>query len=501
MKRFFTEVIPWGCAAVLAVVLSFDARADFPASPAASVSAVPYMGSSQSGVVIWRDSWAGVCQDWATRAGLEVEIVGEPNSGVTSADPLGGTQYCQLSNHQWGQYGPNGSAWTCPPTVSGSSQPFSWDGVDPNQWTLTNVSSSSATCTPVVANVCPANATLQGGNTCSCNQGYQQIGEGEGATCAASPPPCVAGSAAGSGLYQGTDGSPSPANVACDGSCEISFSGSMTNRYLSGGSYVYVWSGSWTKSGGTCAAGDSRGTLASIPADTCGAGQVMGELNGKTICVNSSTGQTVNPNTSVTSSDSTVSTVTNPDGSTTTTTTTTNSNGSSTTTTVNKDTSGNVTGTSTVSTGDDPLKSFCSENPKAPVCSDKNSSWSGTCSAFTCEGDALQCAIAREIHQRNCTLFDAATAQSDLANAVISGADPQAASMPWDASQITTRSLSGSISQDSWMSGTVSDKVISVGSLSFTIPFSAWLPILDILGSILVAVSLLAAARIVGVWG
>lgn len=66
---------------------------------------------------------------------------------------------------------------------------------------------------------------------------------------------------------------------------------------------------------------------------------------------------------------------------------------------------------------------FCKKNPTALMC--VKSTWGGSCGGgFTCTGDAVFCAIAKEEHQRNCTLFDTATTLSTLGNNVASGADP-----------------------------------------------------------------------------
>lgn len=48
--------------------------------------------------------------------------------------------------------------------------------------------------------------------------------------------------------------------------------------------------------------------------------------------------------------------------------------------------------------------SFCSENPTSPIC--KTSSIGGSCAAVSCDGDAIQCAIAREQQKRNCEFFN-----------------------------------------------------------------------------------------------
>lgn len=48
---------------------------------------------------------------------------------------------------------------------------------------------------------------------------------------------------------------------------------------------------------------------------------------------------------------------------------------------------------------------------------DKPGLFSGSCGAFTCDGDAIQCAIAKEQHRRNCQMFEDKTPESELYNA------------------------------------------------------------------------------------
>jgi hypothetical protein len=59
---------------------------------------------------------------------------------------------------------------------------------------------------------------------------------------------------------------------------------------------------------------------------------------------------------------------------------------------------------------------FCKENPDSPLC--KKGAFSGSCAAsFVCDGDAIQCAIAKEQHLRNCRLFDDPSDESRLYDA------------------------------------------------------------------------------------
>jgi hypothetical protein len=127
--------------------------------------------------------------------------------------------------------------------------------------------------------------------------------------------------------------------------------------------------------------------------------------------------------TSITSGNTKPSTTTTekPDGTTETSTSTTESSTNCTgeacrttqttqTTTTTRDAQGNPTGTTTrtevreVKPEDSDVGSFCQQNPTAAIC--QKSKWAGTCAAgFTCEGDAIQCAMAREVFNTNCALY------------------------------------------------------------------------------------------------
>ncbi|WP_422848878.1 hypothetical protein ACOYR4_05470 [Acidovorax sp. M14] len=92
-----------------------------------------------------------------------------------------------------------------------------------------------------------------------------------------------------------------------------------------------------------------------------------------------------------------------------------------TTTTITNNSTGASTSSTTTTTSTKPQAGFCQENPGSKLCSDgkdKGSSFGGTCAnGFTCEGDAIQCAMAQEQHRRACKLFDDQTPESQLYNA------------------------------------------------------------------------------------
>jgi hypothetical protein len=196
--------------------------------------------------------------------------------------------------------------------------------------------------------------------------------------------------------------------------------------------------------------------------------------------------------------------------------TTCSGNTCTTTTTVTTTTTINSTGASTTSTttttSTSTLGAYCAKNPNSSNCTGKpetpgsggggngdgeDSQFGGNCTAgFTCEGDAIQCAMAKEQHKQWCEL-NAETAESDLYNE----AKTKTGSITGDlegnkdvdiASYFTGNDMFG-------MGGgsCFPDKAIEVMGKVIVIPFSTICPYIGILGNILVLISCISAARIV----
>jgi hypothetical protein len=200
------------------------------------------------------------------------------------------------------------------------------------------------------------------------------------------PDPCTAGTVVGSGYFAiGTSSSASPILLACDGQCESVFDGtSPAGSSLSGGVKTWYAKGQYVSTGAQCSVQKLPGSsTATLPEDTCAAGQVKGTINDKVVCVNQGTGD---PAPDSLEKDTTTETTTNPDGSKTEkeTTTTTNPDGSTTTrtTTTTKDPNGVVTGTTVTTTTGPPGKddgesrepTECELNPNADICTGSGSS-------------------------------------------------------------------------------------------------------------------------------
>lgn len=168
----------------------------------------------------------------------------------------------------------------------------------------------------------------------------------------------------------------------------------------------------------------------------------------------------------------------------------------STTTTTNKDASGTVTGTSTVTTTTQQGKGdYCKENPREPQCDDEGS-WGGSCTAgFTCKGDAATCALAKEVHERNCKL-DEETAASALygtakdATGNVTGDNPNNSTFDVGPSSFNTSDAIGGAQ-------CIADLEVTVWGSALSLPLSDICTPLAYMGNLLVMVSLLLAARIV----
>jgi hypothetical protein len=334
----------------------------------------------------------------------------------------------------------------------------------PSGWTLSGTSCTQTTYS------CPSGYTLNG---TICDQNLATAGT-------QGPQLCIPAAA-------------SPGNGACYNGTLYDFQ-TASNQFAIGG--VQQWCGPTQSSGQACTGSTPQGVTGSPT--SCPAGQVPGLINGQTVClgagdsnpvvsVETQTQTTTNAQGQTTTARTTTTTTDRGSSGATTTTTTTNPDGSTTSTTANANPGANRT----------EMQRFCEQNPEVTIC--KRSTWGGACGAFACEGDAVQCAIAREMHQRNCALFDTETALSTLGNQVASGADPQALQNPALEANRQTFSLPGSVSQDTFLTpGGLSDQQITVSPLlTVTLPWSQLNYYLSLMGSIVVAFAMIFAARIV----
>ena len=378
---------------------------------------------------------------------------------------------------------------------------------------------------------CPNGGTLSG-STCTCGAGYTDSGTAcvpnpvdcdwpkydSGGTCVCSGVNTGFGGAGGvDTLADSTFGPGSYINISftgetppaskCVGGCtmNLTYPGVQAFENNNGTLTGTVDLVNMRHTGTSCTGGDAAPTPNTDAPIPCPQGTVHGTVNGIERCLpgNSTaigtTGTTTNtllPDGTTVAETVTEDRVTNcsgPGSCSTTITTTTTTTVPGTPPTVSTVT---TTGTSTRPGDGSELGAFCDQNPNSPIC--KQSAFSGTCAAVACEGDAIQCAIAREQHKRNCEMLDPRTG----------GATPADAGAFYDANSKgegiakslihtdgtlptmdqTTRGISGAA---------LADVTYSVGSIgNITIPYSNLNNILGVIGNIVLALALIIGARI-----
>lgn len=141
-------------------------------------------------------------------------------------------------------------------------------------------------------------------------------------------------------------------------------------------------------------------------------------------------------------------------------------------------------------------KDFCAENPKHASC--KESTWlGGSCGgAFNCDGDAIQCAMAKEQHKRACELIENKSPESELYQTEKDKQGNRTENLEGN----ETFDINSRISSADLLGGGqgVQDLPITVAGSSITLPLSRINPYLAALGNVLLAVSFLIAVRIIG---
>lgn len=139
----------------------------------------------------------------------------------------------------------------------------------------------------------------------------------------------------------------------------------------------------------------------------------------------------------------------------------------------------------------------CKANPNNTECggSDSGTGWGGTCdSGFSCDGDAVQCALTKEVHLQNCKL-NRDTEESALYHASRVKAGDQTTDLPGND---TVNMGSQNFNSSSVLPGgsCIGDLSVVVASKSISLPLSRVCPYLEYLGMILMGISALLSARI-----
>lgn len=337
---------------------------------------------------------------------------------------------------------------------------------------------------------------------------------GDGPDCSSKP---TLGSASTSWIGK------SDSSVACIGGC--AYSKSDGEGYWSSEHKVSVYKGKMSPLGGACAEGQSpvytndptvtgAEPTSGVPSDTpkpdsCKPGQVpaVGTVNGKSVPYCAGADKSV---VTSTSQKDAVSSASSPSGassgskSETETKTTTCSDGKCTTTTTKAGSTDGGAGAGGTSTSDVETKTesqadYCKDNPAQPICKqDGDSFFGGSCGAFSCDGDAVQCAIAREQHQRNCQLFEDRTPMTEIGEGA-AGAGNRPSDHPGnnpDDIDVGAR-MAGVARENPFGDGCPRDFDLAVMGNVVTVPLSNACDVLKLMGEIAVAFAFIAAARIV----
>jgi hypothetical protein len=462
-----------GAAVLLALTLAMiwtPARADFNPPPGGT----EYQYATGQDIGEWLPSQMGACQSWASiyNGRHSAQVVISPTSINEGGHCLYSYQYTVAGG---GSSGTDGD-------LAGGSR--------------------------VVAATCPANST--GTTSCVCNAGYVENSAHNGCTlpqqtCGDLGTP-VAGSSSssqytGSGNYAG--------GVLCRAGCKV-YPGSSW-KGVDGKWYA---SGPLTNVGGTCSAGDGGAgggndtPTAGTPPLQCPVGKCPGQINGTDVCVPCATGITESTTATTTTIAGTgtagpgsgAGTGSGEGAGTTgsqgTSQTSCTGNSCTTTTTATRTNPDGSTGTAVI-TKQEPKDDFCTKNPRSPLC--VNSSFSGSCAGgFSGEGDPLQVAMAKEQHERNCTLFDKVTPESAEYHTLKNKEGAQ-----YENSDVNISSSSFDQSNALGVGATcVTDKAISINvaghTFAATLPLSRVCPYLAWLGYFNLAIAFVLAARIVG---
>jgi len=359
----------------------------------------------------------------------------------------------------------------------------------------TGYGSQGCTTSPVYS--CPANATLTG-STCTCNAGST---ENAGTCTLASPDDVCKTLNAGDQkiTYPSTNTSTSKSSVykGVTVTGKTIIYGKLNGSVVPGSQVVY---GPFTcAAGATTSANVPAGGDAAIGPASCKTTEYYGTVNGVPTCVSgalSSTNviQSVAPSPAGAASGPTSglgpqappSAVSSGKD-------VTCEGKTCKTTTTYKDSAGTTVGTSE-ETQDQP--SFCEENPALSICKDSRFSVSSCASAPACDGDAVQCGIAKLSWQTSCALnptSGAETALYDSSKGLTGNQTQGAAGAPvtLGAGSFSTTDLIGGGSSG------MADLSITVWNTPVTLPLSNLNQYLAMFGNVLMAVAFIVAVSIV----
>ena len=298
-------------------------------------------------------------------------------------------------------------------------------------------------------------------------------------------------------VYAGKFMVPGDEYTGCNGGCALV----LRNGWYDKTNNV-TW-GDWGQSGISCTASDKTVITNTDPkvaaAKQCAAGTCPVTVNGQSVCVPCDKSKQTQSTSSSTSSSSTASGAASS--------TTTAESGSESSQTSCKDGSCTTTTTTTTvgpngdkvdktTTKTEPQSDYCTQNPKAPVCKGSESSWGGSCGSFSCDGDAVTCAIAQASWNSACAIdIDETDPKVTAGNAAMSGGD-RPGDHPGNSPE--QNAFTANIDQSNpFGSECPADIPLDVMGQSVSIPLSHACDSLKFMGQVAVAFAMCAAAFIV----
>lgn len=323
--------------------------------------------------------------------------------------------------------------------------------------------------------------------------------------------------------YDPGSGSGMPSGMGCKHKFtgDLGFTDDQGNKWVNGFSFAYDASDKAQVGGSlSCSLADSEPVKESQPKN-CRDGY-KGTVNGVDVCIEAVTGETEGIDWTRT---------TDGEGNHTDEKTNVKCKGDQCTVTTEKTTTkaDGTTTTTTTTTENVNRQGYCARNPEASVCGraedddgankgarerggggsgrgdgdgdgeEKPSQFGGACaSGFTCEGDAILCAIAKDQHQRACDLFDHKTSAEYL---LYQTEKEKTGKVTDDLEGNRTVDVAGIVSaSDIFLGGAgacPADPTITLhNGMTFVIPYSTLCPYLVTLGNILVIISSMSAVLI-----
>lgn len=347
--------------------------------------------------------------------------------------------------------------------------------------------------------LCPANSTLSG-SSCSCESGYSaangqcvlpcdgnKVRDSETGTC-----DCKTILSAGSFMVTGD------VFQGCNAGCGMVLRSGWYDKTAN-----TTW-GNWSQTGSACSAGEPSVLSANDPkvesAKQCAAGTCPGTVNGQSVCVpcdkSKQTGGTTKSESASQTPSGASAPVSSGSSSEESSEETECKDGQCTTNkkTIGKDANGDKTEKNEKTV--QPQSKYCEANPKAAVCKGTESSWGGTCGSFSCDGDAVNCAIAQASWKSACSIdIDGTDSKVTAGNTALAGGDRPAGHPGLNP---TSSVFSANLDQSNPYGSTCpGDLPLDVLGQHFSIPLSTACPSLQFMGQVAVAFALLSAAFIV----